>query len=167
MADIPRVTVRPTVADDWARYRDLRLEMLTESPSAYRETASQASGFAEGDWRRRTGPDPARSTTLVAVHEGRWVGTAGAHLRRREAELVAVYVVADARGARLGVLDALLEAVERWAADRADSIILHVGEENMRARRAYERRGFHPTGHRRRSWFTRRAADIEMRKRLG
>jgi ribosomal protein S18 acetylase RimI-like enzyme len=51
------------------------------------------------------------------------------------------------RGRESGLLDALLFAVENWARTEGDQLTLHVHEDDARARKAYERRGFVTTGH--------------------
>lgn len=60
--------------------------------------------------------------------------------------LVAVYVDPDHRGGQHGVLDALLQFIEGWASERGDRITLLVNADNLRARRAYEKRGYQMTG---------------------
>ena len=61
--------------------------------------------------------------------------------------LVGVYVAPGHRGRDAGVADALLDAVERWAAGHGTTLRLHVHEDNPRALAFYERRGFVRTGH--------------------
>jgi GNAT superfamily N-acetyltransferase len=60
--------------------------------------------------------------------------------------LVGVYVTPDHRGDEHGITDALLAAVEDWARDHGGRLTLHVHEDNARARGAYVKRGFVPTG---------------------
>ena len=65
----------------------------------------------------------------------------------RRANLVGVFVDPEWRG-DAGVTDALLAEIARWAADDKGlgELYLHVNEENPRAVRSYEKRGFVRTG---------------------
>ncbi|QQD77226.1 GNAT family N-acetyltransferase [Curtobacterium sp. YC1] len=142
--------IRPTTADDWAAVRALRLEMLRDTPIAYAEHLADAETLDEHEWRARgrRGQGTA-GTSLAAVDaEGRWVATMGAYVpdARTGPVLVGVYVAPSHRGRAAGVADALLDAVEAWAAERASSLRLHVHEDNQRAQAFYARRGYQPTG---------------------
>ncbi len=141
-----RFAVRAMVEDDWALLRDLRLEMLADTPIAYLETLEAARRHGEGHWRR-SARGHGRGVKLVAeTSAGRWVGTMGGVLAEGVPTLVAVYVSPDFRGRRTGVTDALLDAVEAWARDHGDQLRLEVNEFNPRAIAAYESRGFVRTG---------------------
>ncbi|MBD8728847.1 GNAT family N-acetyltransferase [Frigoribacterium sp. CFBP 13707] len=144
------VTVRPTTADDWREVRDLRLEMLADTPRAFGETLAAAQPLDEQAWRLRA----ARGTSatgvfLAAVDEadGRWLGTMGGYLPEPgHPVLVGVYVTPTSRGAAAGVADALLDGVVEWARGHGDALFLQVHEANDRAIAFYRRRGFAPTG---------------------
>lgn len=146
-----RVTLARPTEEDWERVRDLRLEMLRDSPSAFLETADAAAALSEQEWRMRAArgstPD---SIQLVAVDaDGTWVGTMSGFVDRVQVGgpiLVAVYVAPSARGKAAGVTDALLDAVEDWARRRATTLTLHVHEDNARAIAFYRRRGYDFTG---------------------
>jgi GNAT superfamily N-acetyltransferase len=144
----PKIEISPMAESDWERLRDLRLEMLRDSPTAYLESLPAALAVDDEGWRfraRRAGVPG--STGLVAWAGDRLVGTMSA---RTDAEagktwLVAVYVAATCRG--LGVADLLLDAVEAWAVgDGRPRLWLEVHEGNARAQRFYLRRGFAFTG---------------------
>lgn len=141
--------------DEWARWRDMRLEMVADTPLAFMETYEDALRHDEGEWRfqaRRAGGGVNRSAGWVAVDpaDGRWVGTMSVF----EAEpgvvaLVGVYVAPAWRGPAVGVTDALLSTCERWAREQSARVIrLLVHEDNPRAAAFYARAGFRPTGHR-------------------
>jgi GNAT superfamily N-acetyltransferase len=141
------LTIRTTVEADWESVRDLRLEMLRDSPIAYLETVDTALARSEAEWRERAARgDTASVHSLVAVLDGRWVGTMTglASTAGLGPLLVGVYVAPVARGT--GVADALLDRVERWAAGHGPTLTLHVHERNARARAFYTRRGFVETG---------------------
>ena len=163
-------TIRATTPDDWRRVRAIRLEMLKDTPLAYTETLQEAFGHSEAEWRRRGARgDAADGISLVAeLGEGSWVGTMGCVSFRDEPwpMLVSVYVAGDYRGKSAGVTDALLAEVEAWAGSRASGLLLHVHEDNARARSAYERRGFVATGATIPYPLNRRQREIEMVKRL-
>lgn len=136
-------TIIQTAADDWERVRDLRLEMLADTPLAFIETLETAQGHPEQEWRMR-----GARNSLVAVDDatGRWVGSAGVVMSEGSPLLVGVYVSPSHRGRELGVLTTLVARVEEWARVRGGTLALHVHEDNPRARRAYERLGFEATG---------------------
>jgi GNAT superfamily N-acetyltransferase len=158
------VTVRRTTPDDWERVRELRLEMLGDTPIAYAETLEHALGHSEAEWRMRgaRGEQP-NSVSLVAITpDGDWVGTMGAYLAEGIPLLVGVYVAPAYRGKRAGVTDALLNAVMLWARQHGDALHLEVHEDNARAIAAYEQRGFRRTGHTRPYDLDENALEIEM-----
>ena len=145
-----RVTIRETTEDDWQQVRDLRLEMLRDTPHAYLETLETALGHDEEEWRRRgrRGRTPT-GTSLVAVDaDGRWVGVMGGTVPDPLTGplLIGVYVARSHRGRGAGVADALLDGVEAWAAGHGPTLRLMVHEDNHRARAFYERRGYRLTG---------------------
>lgn len=136
-------TIIHTTADAWQNVRDLRLEMLEDTPLAFIETLETARTHTEQEWRMRG----ARGT-LVAVDDatGRWVGSAGVMISHGSPLLVGVYVSPSHRGRDLGVLAALVARIEEWARPRGGTLTLHVHEDNPRAIRAYEHLGFALTG---------------------
>jgi len=143
-------SIRRTVESDWRQIRDLRLEMIRDTPTAYNETLEEALGHDEAEWRMRGRRGTAEhGIALAAIAEsGRWVGTMGGFVPDPETGplLVGVYVAPDFRGRQTGLTDALLEAVEEWARTEGSRLTLHVHEDNARARKAYEHRGFVATG---------------------
>jgi GNAT superfamily N-acetyltransferase len=146
------IAVIPMVEPDWARLRDLRLEMLADTPDAYVETLVNALAADEAEWRfRARRASSVGNVGVVALDRAadRFVGTMSAYADadRRRTWLVAVYVAPDYRGREHGVADAMLDAVERWAAERGDTeLSLEVHEDNARARAFYLRRGYAFTG---------------------
>ncbi|MBG6239298.1 GNAT superfamily N-acetyltransferase [Mycetocola sp. CAN_C7] len=146
------VTIHRPTEHDWERVRDLRLEMLLDTPIAFMESVADAATNSEDVWRMRANrgstPD---SVQLVAVDgSGTWVGTMSGfvdHAQTSGPLLVGVYVSPASRGRAAGVTDALLDAVEAWALGISDALTLHVHEDNHRAIAYYRRRGYQPTGH--------------------
>jgi len=145
----PTYSLRPTADGDWREVRDLRLEMIRDSPSAYMETLEEALGRDEAEWRMRGRRGSAEHGVAVAAieHSGRWIGTMAGYVDPTVgALLVGVYVAPDYRGRDAGVTDALLTAIEDWARTEGERLTLHVHEHNARAIAAYEHRGFSATG---------------------
>ncbi|HWK91844.1 MAG TPA: GNAT family N-acetyltransferase [Luteimicrobium sp.] len=150
--------------DDWAAMRDIRLEMLADTPLAYLETLASARARTDDEWRERarqhTLPgslvlgavpdDPGPSAPGSGATESgspAWVGTMSGYRRPDGVPcLAAVYVAPAHRGTDLP--RRLLADVVAWARDDvgADRLLLEVHEHNPRARRFYERAGFVLTG---------------------
>ncbi|MGR0320698.1 GNAT family N-acetyltransferase [Agromyces sp. ZXT2-3] len=165
----PELVIRTTSEDDWREVRDLRLEMLGDTPIAFGDTLERALGYDEAEWRTRARRgESAVQTVIVAIEGGRWVGTMGCYVPDAATGplLVGVYVTPDRRGGANAVADALLAEIERWASARADTLRLEVHEDNPRARRYYERRGFDYTGHSREYELEPGGLELEMVKRL-
>ncbi|MFZ7086892.1 GNAT family N-acetyltransferase [Curtobacterium sp. RRHDQ10] len=148
----PRFTVRGTLPDDWREVRSLRLHALADTPIAFGETLAAARLHSEDVWRSRAARDlQEHSTLLVAIDRtGTWAGTMGGVVDGLPDDplpmLVGVFVEPAFRGRRVGVADALLTAVETWAAGEGPALTLHVREDNPRAIAFYESRGFVRTG---------------------
>ncbi|ROQ39790.1 ribosomal protein S18 acetylase RimI-like enzyme [Frondihabitans sp. PhB188] len=162
--------VRSVSEDDWRQVRSLRLEMLADTPIAYGETLETALRHQEPEWRlrgRRGTDRSSASFAAIEVASGRWIGTMGGYLPTGgEPLLVGVYVAPDFRGAAAGVADLLLDAVEAWADGYGEELFLHVHEDNRRAVRFYEKRGFVDTGRRLAYELEPGGREVEMRKQL-
>lgn len=142
--------VRSTCEADWREVRQIRLEMLADTPMAYGETLDSALAHDDDEWRMRARRgESEHGTAVVAVDagSGRWVATMGGYVDDDAGPmLVGVYVHPDHRGRAAGVTDSLLDAVEEWARGEGDTLTLHVHEDNARAAAYYRRRGFEATG---------------------
>lgn len=143
-------TIRPTTGADWRAIRDLRIEMIRDTPTAYAESLQDALGHDQAEWVMRGERGTAEhGIALAALTEGeRWVGTMGAFVPNPEAGplLVGVYVALEYRGSQAGLTDSLLSRIEDWARTEGPQLTLHVHEDNTRARKYYERQGFKLTG---------------------
>ncbi|ANJ25656.1 GNAT family N-acetyltransferase [Agromyces aureus] len=163
------LTIRTTREDDWPQVRDLRLEMLEDTPIAFGETLEHALGASEAIWRLRAarGTTPGQ-TSVVAIDRERWVGHMGGWIPDAAADplLVGVYVSPAYRGDARGVSRRLLEAVEEWALEHGDALRLEVHEQNPRAIAFYEKLGFSLTGHTRAYELEPGGLELEMIKRL-
>ncbi|MET9558231.1 GNAT family N-acetyltransferase [Streptomyces sp. NPDC006645] len=167
MSQTPAVrAVRAVRADEWARARELRLEALRDpaAPVAFLETYEDSVRRPDSFWRERT-ERAARGTSarqfVAEPADGEWVGSVVVLVERRgatdalggvsaydQAHLVAVYVRPEHRG--FGVLKELFDAATGWAwsleEPRVERVRLYVDERNGRARAAYRKLGFEPTG---------------------
>lgn len=146
----PTFSIRPTTEADWRELRTIRLEMIQDTPTAYAETLDDALLVDEAGWRTRAKrASAAHGTQIVAISDsGQWVGSMGGYVPDPDtgALLVGVYVAPQWRGRQVGLTDALLTHIEDWARTEGSTLTLHVHEDNLRARRYYERRGFLATG---------------------
>jgi GNAT superfamily N-acetyltransferase len=139
--DISVVQVGP---DDWAAWRDVRLEALRDAPTAFGSTYESHVGRTEQQWRDRL--HPANGLTCLSMLDGRVVGIAAGHSEGNGVvELISMWVSPDARGR--GVGGALVDEVVRWAREqRAEAVELWVTRGNEPAERLYARHGFVRTG---------------------
>ena len=156
-------TVRRIRAHEWERVKDFRIEAVSDPAAriAFLSTREEEVGRSDAFWQERATnaatSDAAAQFVAVDEHDA-WLATATA-LRRRSGEtdhlgrpvtadrvdIVGVYVRPDARGHRR--VDALVDAIAAWAgALGATSLTLDVHRDNARARGAYTRAGFTPTG---------------------
>jgi predicted GNAT family acetyltransferase len=146
----PGTTVRRIRAEDAARMRALRLEMLADSPLAFIETIAEAAArthkeFAARVARLAVGPEAAQ---FIAEADARFVAHAGGLIAPDDPTITvifAVYVTPSWRGR--GLLGALVEGVAAWSRSVGrPELLLEVVVGNDRAVRAYERIGFVDTG---------------------
>jgi ribosomal protein S18 acetylase RimI-like enzyme len=140
-------TVRP---ENWVEFRDIRLQMLADTPIAFGETLEHARATSEAGWlariARATQPD--RTAVAAVDDDGRWVGTMSAYISEPGvATVAAVWVAPEHRGAEAGVTDQLMDALVAWARTKdLTELRLTVHEDNARAAAYFERVGFRPTG---------------------
>lgn len=143
-------TIRRTTGADWREIRDLRLEMIRDTPTAYAETLQDALNHNDDEWVMRGERGTAEhGISLAAISDnGRWLGTMGAFVPSPETGplLVGVYVTPAFRGREIGLSNALLSTIEDWSRTESTRLTLHVHEDNARARSYYERQGFVLTG---------------------
>lgn len=154
--------IRRVRLSEWREVRELRLRALRDpaAPIAFLSTVEESLSHGDEFWQKRTA-DAAMgegAAQFVAIVGERWVGSVSVLLRaagatdtlgRRvdepQADLVGVFVDAGHRGR--GVIDALVDAASVWAESAcARGLTLDVHVDNTRARAAYTRLGFAPTG---------------------
>lgn len=137
--------LRVLTPDDWAVWRQVRLEALAEAPYAFSSTFAEWESASEERWRDRLSRPG--SHNLVAYDGRRPLGMATGVLRDDPelADLFSMWVAPDARGT--GVAAVLIGALEAWCRNNGAQVLcLDVRAENRRAWRTYERLGFRVTG---------------------
>ena len=135
--------VRRLAPDDWRTYKAIRLAALTADPYAFGSTLEHAQKITDGEWRKRL----ETSAFFLAEVDGKPAGLVGAHRRDDHAELISMWVAAEARGN--GLAAGLIDAVVAWAGGEGFSEVrLWVVEGNASAEKAYAKSGFAPTGRR-------------------
>lgn len=145
-------TVRRVTADDAARMRALRLEMLADSPLAFLETLAQAAARPHEAYRARIAQASGGSQVaqFIADPGGRLIGHAGGTVLPDDPAttvVFAVYLTPAHRGGK--VLAELIDAVAAWSRECGrHELMLEVVTGNNRAVRAYEKLGFSETGER-------------------
>jgi ribosomal protein S18 acetylase RimI-like enzyme len=134
------VTVRALAPDDWRTVRDLRVAALHDAALELGAGPDATRSGTEVYWRGW----PARGMPLAGFLADRPVGLVGvvaATADSRTAQLVALWVAPEARGA--GVGDALVDAVADVARDwGCRTLHLEVLTTNQPAIRLYRRHGF-------------------------
>jgi GNAT superfamily N-acetyltransferase len=141
--------VRPLRPDEWMALRELRLRALQAVPDAFEETYEQARARSDDDWCALVAACDSGGRVILLCEDGDG-GAAIASVRLEGGEspparLSNMWV--EPRARRGGFGRAVLEAGERWAAERgARELRLWVNEANEPAIRLYERAGYERTG---------------------
>ena len=140
------MTIRRLAPADWARFREIRLDMLRSAPRAFGSTHADWSTKSEREIR-----DWLKAIHTVALFDGpRILGCAscnrlsGPRVTHR-AEVISVYLRPAARGQ--GQMARLIAALAEAA--RAEGILqleLEVADWNAAAIACYTRAGFRPIG---------------------
>jgi GNAT superfamily N-acetyltransferase len=132
--------------DEAGLLRDLRLRSLSDAPEAFGQTAGEAAGRVDEEWRQqvRAAASGERRAWFVAESSfpARAVGLVNG--RRRPPDEVMVFSMwVEPESRRLGVGRELIDALEAWARDwGARRSVLWVFAGNEPALRFYERLGF-------------------------
>ena len=154
--------VRRVRTAEWREIRDLRIEAVGDPAAeiAFLTTVAQERAHDDDFWRHRAaGASLSDSAAQFIAEDGSgWVGTVTVLLREEgtadhvgravshaRADIVGVYVSPRQRGTSL--LGRLVDAAAEWAEERGvPELSLDVHRDNARARAAYRRLGFVPTG---------------------
>ncbi|WP_377271076.1 GNAT family N-acetyltransferase [Peterkaempfera sp. SMS 1(5)a] len=155
--------VRRVASHEWLRLRDLRLEALQDTPTAFVTQYLDERMRSDSDWQSRarsgSGVEAQADGRLIATHVlvpagggGRWGGMTTVFQEpeavKPQAHLVGVYVAPRLRGRAVGAAEELVRAAVEWALDEgaAERVRLFVREDNGRALSFYRRLGFTLTG---------------------
>jgi GNAT superfamily N-acetyltransferase len=145
----PRVSgdsihVRRAIPGDEDVVRTLRLAALADSPDAFASTLDLEVAWSLSDWQEWI----SRGATFIAEDSNGPKGIVAGEPNWDDpgsAFLIAMWVHPVLRGT--GTADKLVACVLSWArAEGASGVWLHVDKGGDRARRCYERNGFHATG---------------------
>jgi ribosomal protein S18 acetylase RimI-like enzyme len=144
------IKIRESNPTDVVPFRELRLQALQESPTAfgadYQRTLSQGTPYWEDMLARHSD----ESTIFLAWHEESLVGMTGiarggSPKTRHSATVWGVYIRPEWRG--LHIAEELIRACLQWGRDRKIvAARLGVTTTNASAIRCYERAGFRITG---------------------
>lgn len=129
--------------DDWQLYRLVRRRALDEDPQAFTSTLAQWSGKGDTEQRWRSLLEKQHVLNLIAMLDGRPVGTASGIPGDGPSSktIVAMWVAPEARGK--GIARELIAAVESWAGNGgASTVRLSVMSDNTSAIGFYEKLGF-------------------------
>ena len=146
------MTIKLLTADDAANYRELRLQALRESPTAFGSSHEFEAALALPEFVARLRPlgDPANGVFGAFSNPGRLIGMIGFGRENRPkrahiGSLYSMYVVPEWRGQRVGaaLLDHALSHARQLGLRQ---IVLAVNAENAAARGLYRSRGFRRFG---------------------
>jgi len=142
--------VRRLTAQEWPRYRDLRLRALADAPDAFGSTLARERDRTDSDWQLRlsAGASSAAELPLVLVDGAEFVGLAWGRIDGATPDVAHVFqmwVAPEGRGQGGG--RSLLDTLISWARETGAAFVeLDVTCGDTAARRLYERAGFRPVG---------------------
>jgi GNAT superfamily N-acetyltransferase len=142
--------IRRLRAEEWQRWRAMRLDLLKDAPRAFGSTYEETLARPDDSFREHVvsaASSPERAI-FVAEEGDRWLACAGGYLEPDEHGQVWLFTVwtrPEARGQ--GLQRRLGETVMQWARDEGYTTMkLWVTDENDAARACYEKLGFVPNG---------------------
>jgi len=140
------VIIRQSNSTDVWNFRELRLEALQDSPTAFSMDYQRSFNYPSKHWEDTLTMDDNESAIFFAEHDHRLIGMTGivrgrSPKTRHGAEIWGVFVTSTWRG--LHIAEELIRSCMDWARAR-EIIILRLGvvATNQPAIRCYERCGF-------------------------
>ncbi|MFI6101732.1 GNAT family N-acetyltransferase [Lentzea sp. NPDC051213] len=128
--------IHQVTPDEWRLWRDIRLEALATDPDEFGSTLAREEEYSEPDWRNGL----VDGVKLVAL-DGEPVGMVAGTPEPHGLYLYSMWVRDSHRGR--GVGEALVREVLAWASAAGWRLVrLRVWDDNLPARRLYERLGF-------------------------
>ncbi|MEV6715540.1 GNAT family N-acetyltransferase [Lentzea sp. NPDC051208] len=128
--------IHQVTPDEWELWRDTRLDALASDPGEFGSTLAREQRYGEDEWRARA----AEGLKLVVL-DPRPVALVAATAEPEGLYLYSMWVRDSHRGRGIG--EALVRTVLTWAAEEGWKVVrLRVWDDNLPARRLYERLGF-------------------------
>lgn len=150
LSDDSAVRVTEVPETDWRLWRDMRLEALADTPAAFGETLARAETYTEDKWRswwrgQEAGTFGPRYIARVDGAPAAMASICFPEDHGNEPLLISMWVSPKVRGrgAARRLLDTCIDYCARNGHAR---LLLGVVEDNLPARRLYERYGFTFTG---------------------
>lgn len=137
---IPEVIVVSGSNADWEKFRTIRLESLTEYPSAFKASLEKEVGLSDEAWQSRL-VDP-KTIYVFLKKNGRYIGIAGAiEIEVDKWKLTGVYLNKEFHGK--GLAQMLIQAIEKNVKDLGVSLLdLMVNISQERAIGLYKKLGW-------------------------
>ena len=134
-------------AEEWPRWRALRLAALAEAPHAFSSTLAGATGASDTEerWRDRLTAVPHNVLVVAGGHDVAMVSLTAPDADEHP-ELISMWVAPEARGTGAADLAVRTVLAAAAAAYPGRSVVLSVHENNVAARRLYARHGFVEAG---------------------
>lgn len=143
------VHVTEVPESDWELWRELRLEALADSPTAFGETLAMAQAKSDEEWRSWWNSRPLAGPRYIASVDGSPAGMCSICFPEnhdKQPLLINMWTSPNARGR--GVGRAMLDACVAYCRQEGHPrFLLSVVDDNISASRVYERYGFAFTGH--------------------
>ena len=142
------ISVRRIQIDEGELFKRMRLTALRESPFAFASTYKAALRRSPESWSEQANSTAQGSNrcTFIAFSDDSPIGIAALYRTEEESdvgELLQVWVSPEHRGK--GVARDLMDGVFQWAsANGFRTVVTTIGEDNLRARRFYQKYGFRP-----------------------
>jgi RimJ/RimL family protein N-acetyltransferase len=138
--------IRRSSLADALNFRELRLEALSDSPTAFSMDYQRSANYPSKYWEDRLTMDDNEAAIFFAEHDHHLIGMTGiargaSPKSRHGADIWGVYVTASWRG--FHIAEELIHSCKAWAKARGILILrLAVVATNTSAVRCYERIGF-------------------------
>ena len=145
-----RIAIREATPADAMSFRELRLEALQDSPTAFSADYQQNLSHPANYWEDRLTMEEDEATIFLAEHQGKLIGMTGiargsSPKTRHSAWIWGVYVTPKWRGLR--VAEELINSCFTWAKTKMIPLVkLGVAATNKPAIQCYERCGFSTYG---------------------
>ncbi|STQ91124.1 GNAT family N-acetyltransferase [Iodobacter fluviatilis] len=132
--------IKKTEEVDWKALKELRLESLKESPTAFGLSYSSMAESTDAQWQDRAACRTPPSY-FIAWNDSEAIGMIGGVINNDEYNLIAMWVSPNNRS--LGIAKKLVEVVLGHAKEMGkSSVVLSVSPENAPAKILYESMGF-------------------------